>query len=217
MPIRQPGSAPKSFTTFRPSEPSPQHDHPLSVDSVNLENLLRQVETDRGNLHFGRLLPSVGVNTDHSGTQMPLRGRPHHQVTLNANCVAKTGRRLKRPRCLCCQKSLGGLLQGRGRMTRLEGRQTLMCDIAQACAEGARLGPACVCRADADRPVRSHALHRIGNEPRFARHRRRGSHPKIPTIASAPGGQERNNGCCSNPVLRTTRRPSSSLLHSYPA
>ena len=28
-------------------------------------------------------------------------------------------------------------------MTRLEDRQTLMCDIAQACAEGARLAPAC--------------------------------------------------------------------------
>ena len=64
-------------------------------------------------------------------------------------------------------------------MTRLEDRQTLMCDIAQACAEGARLAPACALagiaartlqrwkvdgltrgdrRPDADRPVPSHAL-----------------------------------------------------------
>ena len=64
-------------------------------------------------------------------------------------------------------------------MTRLEDRQTLMRDIAQACAEGARLAPACALagiaartlqrwkidgltrgdrRPDADRPVPSHAL-----------------------------------------------------------
>jgi hypothetical protein len=36
----------------------------------------RQVETDRANLHCGRFLQSVGDSTHHSGTQMPLRGRP---------------------------------------------------------------------------------------------------------------------------------------------
>ena len=82
-------------------------------------------------------------------------------------------------------------------MTRLEDRQTLMCDIAQACAEGSRLAPACALagiaartlqrwkidgltrgdrRPDADRPVPSHALSEaerariieVANEPRFA-------------------------------------------------
>jgi hypothetical protein len=62
-------------------------------------------------------------------------------------------------------------------MTRLEDRQTLMSDIAQACAEGARLAPAVLWpasrtlqrwkidgltrgdrRPDADHPVPSHAL-----------------------------------------------------------
>src|SRR5262249_42111974 len=32
-------------------------------------------------LHGGRLPPSVGDNTHHSGTQMPLRGHQHHQVS----------------------------------------------------------------------------------------------------------------------------------------
>ena len=82
-------------------------------------------------------------------------------------------------------------------MTRLEDRQTLMRDIAQACAEGARLAPACALagiaartlqrwkidgltrgdrRPDAARPVPSHALSEaerariieVANEPRFA-------------------------------------------------
>jgi putative transposase len=83
-------------------------------------------------------------------------------------------------------------------MTRLEDRQTLARDIAQACAAGARLGPACALaginvrtlqrwqvgdglrqgdrRPDADRGVPSHALTeaeraeiiKIANEPRFA-------------------------------------------------
>ena len=82
-------------------------------------------------------------------------------------------------------------------MTRLEDRRTLMCDIAQACAEGARLAPACALagiaartlqrwkidgltrgdrRPDADRPAPSHALSEaerariieVANEPRFA-------------------------------------------------
>jgi putative transposase len=83
-------------------------------------------------------------------------------------------------------------------MTRLEDRQTLMRDIAQAHAEGARLRPACALagidlrtlqrwkargssargdrRPDADRPVPSHALSdaerariiEVANEPRFA-------------------------------------------------
>jgi putative transposase len=83
-------------------------------------------------------------------------------------------------------------------MTRLEDRRTLARDIAQACAAGARLGPACALaginvrtlqrwqvgdglrqgdrRPDADRGVPSHALTeaeraeiiKIANEPRFA-------------------------------------------------
>jgi putative transposase len=79
-------------------------------------------------------------------------------------------------------------------MTRLEDRQTLMRDIAQACAEGARLAPACALAGiaartlqrwkidgltrgpDADRPAPSHALSEaerariieVANEPRFA-------------------------------------------------
>jgi putative transposase len=83
-------------------------------------------------------------------------------------------------------------------MTRLEDRQTLVRDIAQACAEGARLAPACALagiavrtlrrwqagdgltrgdrRPDAHRPVPSHALSEaerariieVANEPRFA-------------------------------------------------
>ena len=83
-------------------------------------------------------------------------------------------------------------------MTRLEDRQTLVRDIAQACAEGARLAPACALagidvrtlqrwktgadlaradrRPDADREVPSHALSdaerariiEVANEPRFA-------------------------------------------------
>jgi putative transposase len=83
-------------------------------------------------------------------------------------------------------------------MTRLEDRQILVRDIEQACAEGARLAPACALtgidartlrrwkaggglrqgdrRPDADRPVPSHALSEaertriieIANEPRFA-------------------------------------------------
>src|SRR3954471_10647007 len=48
----------------------------LNIDAMNLENLLRQIETDRANLHGVRFLPSVGDSTHHSGTQMPLRGRP---------------------------------------------------------------------------------------------------------------------------------------------
>src|SRR3954451_6984089 len=83
-------------------------------------------------------------------------------------------------------------------MTRLEDRRTLADHIAQACADGARLSPACAlagidartlqrwkagvglvtgdCRPDADRPIPSHALSEaerakivaICNEPRFA-------------------------------------------------
>jgi len=83
-------------------------------------------------------------------------------------------------------------------MTRLDDRQTLADHIAQACAEGARLTPACAPagidartlqrrkageglargdhRPDADRPVPSHALSEaerarivaVSNEPRFA-------------------------------------------------
>ena len=83
-------------------------------------------------------------------------------------------------------------------MTRLEDRQILVRDIEQACAEGARLAPACALggidartlrrwkagdglqqgdrRPEADRPVPSHALSEaerariieIANEPRFA-------------------------------------------------
>ena len=83
-------------------------------------------------------------------------------------------------------------------MTRLEDRQILVRDIEQACAEGARLAPACALggidartlrrwkagdglqqgdrRPDADRPVPSHALSEaerariieMANEPRFA-------------------------------------------------
>ena len=82
-------------------------------------------------------------------------------------------------------------------MTRLEDRQTLMRDIAQASAEGARLAPACALagiaartlqrwkidglthgdrRPDADRPAPSHAFSEaerariieVANEPRFA-------------------------------------------------
>jgi transposase InsO family protein len=83
-------------------------------------------------------------------------------------------------------------------MTRLEDRQTLMCEIAQACAAGARLAPACTLagldartlqrwrggdglaqgdrRPDAARPLPAHALSEaeraqivaIANEPRFA-------------------------------------------------
>src|SRR5690348_4367555 len=45
---------------LRSSEPSSQHDRSLSINAVNLENLLRQVEADRANLHLGRFLPSVG-------------------------------------------------------------------------------------------------------------------------------------------------------------
>src|ERR1700736_1769719 len=41
------------------------------------------------------------------------------------------------------KKNLSGLQQRRGRMTRLEDRQILMRDIAQARAEGSRLAPAC--------------------------------------------------------------------------
>ena len=41
------------------------------------------------------------------------------------------------------KKTLGGLPRRRGRMTRLEDRQTLVRDIEQACADGARLAPAC--------------------------------------------------------------------------
>jgi putative transposase len=83
-------------------------------------------------------------------------------------------------------------------MTRLEDRQTLVRDIEQACADGARLAPACALagidartlrrwqagdgliqgdrRPDADRPIPSHALSEaerariiaVANEPRFA-------------------------------------------------
>jgi len=83
-------------------------------------------------------------------------------------------------------------------MTRLEDRQILVRDIEQACADGARLAPACALagidagtlrrwkagdglrrgdrRPDADRPVPSHALSEaerariiaVANEPRFA-------------------------------------------------
>jgi len=83
-------------------------------------------------------------------------------------------------------------------MTRLEDRQTLVRDIEQACADGARLAPACALagidtrtlqrwkagegltrgdrRPDADHPVPSHALSEaerarivaVCNEPRFA-------------------------------------------------
>ena len=83
-------------------------------------------------------------------------------------------------------------------MTRLEDRQILVRDIEQACAEGARLAPACALagidartlrrwkagdglaqgdrRPDAERPIPSHALSEaerariiaVANEPRFA-------------------------------------------------
>jgi hypothetical protein len=86
------------------------------------------------------------------------------------------------------KKALGGLPRRRGRMTRLEDRQNLVRDIEQACADGARLAPACALagidartlrrwkvddglnegdrRPDADRPIPSHALSRTGAEYR---------------------------------------------------
>src|ERR1700712_2941226 len=100
--------------------------------------------------------------------------------------------------------SLGGLPRRRGRMTRLEDRQILVRDIEQACADGARLARACALagigaptprrwktgdglaqgdrRADADRPIPSHALSEaerariieVANEPRLPRRRQRG-------------------------------------------
>src|ERR1700676_4598830 len=96
------------------------------------------------------------------------------------------------------KKTLGGLPPRRGRMTRLEDRRILVRDIEQACAEGARLAPACTLaginartlrrwnagdglaqgdrRPDAERSVPAHALTKaerariiaVANEPRFA-------------------------------------------------
>ena len=103
-------------------------------------------------------------------------------------------------------------------MTRLEDRQTLIRDIAQACAEGARLAPACALagiaartlqrwkidgltrcdrRPDADRPVPSHALSEaerariieVANEPRFV------ATPPA-SVSTASGGG--NAGCATD-------------------
>src|ERR1700712_2411451 len=112
----------------------------------------------------------------------------------SGSSIAKTRHWPKRPPCLCCQKTLGGLPRRRGRMTRLEDRQILICDIA----EGARLALACALagidagtlrrwkagdglrqgdrRPDVDRPIPSHALSEaerawiveVANERRFA-------------------------------------------------
>src|ERR1700712_3278759 len=118
--------------------------------------------------------------------------------------IARTRRWPKRPPCSYYQKNVGGLPSRRGRMTRLEDRQILVRDIEQACADGARLARACALagigaptprrwktgdglaqgdrRADADRPIPSHALSEaerariieVANEPRLPRRRQRG-------------------------------------------
>jgi putative transposase len=111
-------------------------------------------------------------------------------------------------------------------MTRLEDRQTLMRDIAQACAEGARLAPACALagiaartlqrwkidgltrgdrRPDADRPAPPHALSEaerariieVANEPRFAATRRRGSFRHWPTKGSTSPASQVSTACCA--------------------
>src|SRR4051812_28998997 len=96
------------------------------------------------------------------------------------------------------EKTEGGLPRRRGRMTRLEDRQTLVAEITSACAAGARLAPACHFagialrtfqrwragegevtadrRPEAARPKPAHALSEaerariveLANEPRFA-------------------------------------------------
>jgi putative transposase len=115
----------------------------------------------------------------------------------SASGIARTRRWPKRRLCLCCQKTVGDLPQGRGRTTRLEDRQTLMREFAQARAEGARLAPACALaridtrtlqrwkagdrlaqgdRRPANRDVPLHSLSEaerariieVANEPRFA-------------------------------------------------
>jgi hypothetical protein len=49
---------------------------------MHLEHTLGDVQSDRGNLHGGRLLVLVGSNGREFGTPMPIRGRPPHQFEL---------------------------------------------------------------------------------------------------------------------------------------
>jgi hypothetical protein len=115
-------------------------------------------------------------------------------------------------------------------MTRLEDRQILVRDIEQACADGARLAPACSLagidartlrrwkagnglahgdrRPDADRPTPSHALSEaerariiaIANQPRFADTRRRGSSRCWPMRGSTLPASPASIVCCARMV-----------------
>jgi hypothetical protein len=111
-------------------------------------------------------------------------------------------------------------------MTRLEDRQILMRDIAQARAEGARLAPACALagiaartlqrwkidgltrgdrRPDADRPVPSHALSEaqrtriiaLANEPRFAATLPARIIRHWPTKGSTSPASQASTACCA--------------------
>jgi hypothetical protein len=112
-------------------------------------------------------------------------------------------------------------------MTRLEDRQILMRDIAQARADGARLAPACALagfdprtlqrwktgdglsngdrRPDADRPAPSHALSEaeqariiaVANESRFSETPRRGSSRHWPMKVSTSPASRAFIVCCA--------------------
>ena len=54
MPTRQGGSDEKNLTTSARSQPSTKDDSALLIDTVDLEHVLGEVETNRDNLHGGR-------------------------------------------------------------------------------------------------------------------------------------------------------------------
>src|SRR5215469_17183009 len=62
------------------------------IDTVNLKNMLRQIQPDRRNLTHGWLALMGYFTNHHSGTWMPFGGHPpHHSTTSSARARIKGG------------------------------------------------------------------------------------------------------------------------------
>jgi hypothetical protein len=66
-----------------PAQPSAQNNFPGSVNPVELENVLRDIDPDRANLAYGWLLFLVIFDDHHFDTQMPWGAI--HPISLNCN------------------------------------------------------------------------------------------------------------------------------------
>jgi hypothetical protein len=75
----------KKPATLAATHTPAQNDLPGSVDSVELENMLREINADGAHVAHG-WLPLLVIFDDHQfGTQMPSGGHPPHQFECNSS------------------------------------------------------------------------------------------------------------------------------------